>query len=295
MNSVGAALLTCLAVLPLAVPVVIGATPLAAGPAAATLPAAGAPIAELIAALGNDSFAVREAATQHLWTRGEAALEDLKLAAAGDDPEVSYRAKDLLHKIELHITPETDPSVIALVERYQKAALTEKIALLKAMREKRAYRQILKLYAAESEAKVRSELQATVSGIAISAARERLLKDDAAGARELLELAPADARSLMALAAFHRANGTLEAELQRAKTSTAKGSHAWQLALLRAAGKLDDAQAAAIAAGEPTLAATMAMLAGDPVPWLEHGNGSRGRVQDIDLYTPLAPNSRRIW
>jgi hypothetical protein len=288
MKSFGAAFLFCLAVLPLAVPAVGGAPPLAAPPVHDPAPAAPAAIPALIAELANDSFPVREAATQQLWQLGAAALEELKLAAAGADPEAAHRAKQLLHKIELHITPETDPAVIALVERYQKAALSEKIALLKAMREKRAYRQILKLYAAETDARLRGELQATVSGIAMFAARERLFKGDAAGARELLELAPADTRGLMALAAFHRANGTLEEELARAKTSTAKGTHAWQLALHRSAGNLKEAQAAAIAAGEPAIAATMAMLAGDPVPWLEHGNATHPAGQDVDLYTPLA-------
>ncbi|MCX6877020.1 MAG: hypothetical protein NTW21_24885 [Verrucomicrobia bacterium] len=288
MKFFGAASLTCLAVVALAASAV-DETPPAAVPGAKVAPADGeAVIAALIADLSNDSFAVRETATRQLWNLGEAALEALKTAAAGSDPEAAHRAQELLHKIELHITPDTDPSVIALVERYKTASLEAKRALLAAMREKRAYRQILKLYAAETDAKLRAALQSTVGGIAIFAARERLLDGDAAGARELLELAPVDAKSLLALAAFHRANGTLEDELQRAKTSKAKGAFAWQLALQRAAGRLDEAQAAAISAGEPLIAATMAMLAGDPVPWLEHRRANPSVEPAMDLYTALA-------
>jgi hypothetical protein len=285
MKSFGAAFLACLAVFPLVAPAVDDAQQMEAP---ATPPEAAPSIPALVADLSNESFPLREEASSKLWQLGEVALDALHQAAAGGDPEAAHRANELLRKIELHITPDTDPSVIALVERYQQAALTERVSLLNAMREKRAYRQILKLYAAESDSKLRTELQATVGAIAIFAARERLLEGDNSGARELLELAPAGAKNLMALAAFHRANGTLEAELQRTKTSKARGARAWQLALLRAAGRLDEAQAAAVDAGEPLLAATMAMLAGDPLPWLEFHNAKRPTSQTVDLYTPLA-------
>ena len=294
MNPLGAAFLTCLAVLPLAVAAEVApptATPPTQPAPADPQPALADPqpaLADLITQLADDSFQVREAATKKLWRLGAAALDELTKAAAGSDPEAAHRAKGLLHKIDLHITPDTDPSVIALVERYKKAALGDKIALLKEMRQKRAYRQILTLYAAETDPKIRSDLQSTVSGIAIFAARERLVANDGPGAQELLELAPADAKSLVALAAFHRANGTLEDELKRAKASKARGALAWQLALQRAAGRLTEAHAAAIDAGEPLLAATMAMLAGDPVPWLEHHPTSHRAVPDSDLYSPLA-------
>lgn len=291
MNSFGAAFLTCLAVLTLAAVAVDDAPLVATAPAPvqAAPPEPQPTLADLIAQLSDEKFQVRETATKRLWKLGAAALDELKKAAAGSDPEAAHRAKDLLHKIDLHITPDTDPSVIALVERYKKAALGDKIALLKEMRQRRAYRQILTLYAAETDPKIRADLQSTVSGIAIVAARECLLKDDGPGARELLEMAPADARSLMSLAAFHRANGTLEDELQRAKASKAKGALAWQLALLRAAGRLTEAHAAAVDADEPALAAALAMLAGDPAPWLEHHpTNSRRAVQEMDLYSPLA-------
>ena len=288
MKSLGAAFLTCLAVLPPTLAAVDETPPVTAplAPAAASEPPPTP--AELIAQLSNESFQLREAASKKLWQLGAAALDELKQAAAGSDPEAAHRAKEVLHKIDLHITPDTDPAVVALVERYKKATPGDKIALLKAMRQKRAYRQVLSLYAAETDPKTRSDLQTVVSGIAVFAARERLVEGDGAGARELLELAPADARSLMALAAFHRGNGTLEQELQQAKTSKAKGATAWQLALQRAAGRLSEAQAAATAADEPLLAATMALLAGDPLPWLERHPANRRASREADLYSPLA-------
>ena len=217
MKSLGAAFLTFLAVFPSAVVAVddVPPPPAPSEPAAPLLPT----LAQLVAQLSDESFQQREAASKELWQLGDSARETLQKAAAGNDPEAAHRAKALLHKIDLHLTPNTDPSIVALVERYNKAALGEKITLLKTMRQKHAYRQILTLYAAETDPKTRNDLQTVVSGIAVFAARERLVEGDAPGARELLELAPADAKSLMALAAFHRANGTLEQELQSAKTS----------------------------------------------------------------------------
>ena len=58
--------------------------------------------------LSDESFRVRETATREIWELGESALPALTEAAASQDPEQSYRARDLLRKIQLHITPETD-------------------------------------------------------------------------------------------------------------------------------------------------------------------------------------------
>ena len=287
MNSFGAEILTCLAVMAVAAPAANDGPSPAVAPVQVAVPDAERSVAELIADLSNERFAVREAATKKLWESGDAAIGELKQAAAGADPEAAYRAREILRKIDLFITPGTDPAVINLVERYKKATASQKGDLLNAMREKRAYRQILKLYAAETDPKLRAELQSTVKGLAILAARESLLAGDAAGARALLEMAPADDQGLLALASFHRANGTLDAELERAKTSTAKGAQAWQLALYRAAGRLPEARAAAMEAGEPAIAAVMAMLAGDPEPCLT-GDLLGGGGLTVDLYSPLA-------
>lgn len=282
----GAEILSCLALLVAAAPAASN-EPAAAAPAQLAPPTVESSIESLIAELANESFAVRENASKRLWEHGDDAIRQLKEAATGTDPEAAYRARDLLRKIDLFITPGTDPAVIRLIERYKKAALSEKADLLDALREKRAYRQILKLYAAETQPKLRELLQPMVEGLARTAARECLLAGDPKGARVVLEMAPADANGLLALAAFHRANGTLDAELARAQTSSAKGAKAWQLALYRAAGRIPEARAAAAAAGESAVAASMALLAGDPVPWLEYATATGGE-RTLDLYSPLA-------
>lgn len=242
----------------------------------------------LIGNLSNDKFRNREEASRKLWGMGEAALPELREAAAGKDPERAYRARDLIRKIHLHITPDTDPAVMELVERYEKATENDKIALFDQLHKKKAWRQILKLYASETNTKIQVQLQRSVDGVAVIAAREKLMEGDTNGAREFLEMAPADAPGLLALAEFHRSQGTLEAELKRAKTLKGVHSDAWQLALHRAAGNLEAARDAAGAAGETKISAAMSVLLGDPLPWLRKNQlpGDEGEIPKP--YTELA-------
>jgi len=286
MKSFGAEILTCLAVLAVAAPAANDANEAAAPApqAAAADPLAAIPA--LLVELAHEDFTTREAASRKLWEIGDPAIPALKVAAEGSDPEIAYRARDILRKLDLFIAPGTDPAVIALIERYKKATNSQKSNLLAQLREKRAYRQILKLYGAETDPKLRSSLKSAVEGLSVFAAREAILAGNLIEARTMLELAPADDAGLLTLAAFHRATGTLAAELERAKTSEAPGALAWQLALHRAAGDVTKARETAAAAGKPGITASMAMLEGDPLPWLEFGTSKANST--VDLYTPLA-------
>ncbi len=262
----------------------------AAGPESGTMAglAVQVDLSKWVRDLSDESYKVRENASRELWKLGEEALPVLREAAsAAADPERVYRAKDLIRKIQLHITPDTDPSVISIVERYAKASLSEKSALFGRMKGRRAWRQMLKLYAAETQPEVREKLRPSLNGVAVRAASERLLAGDAAGAREFLEMAPVDADALLALAVFHRSQGTLEAELEKAAKAPGEKGAAWRLALHRAAGNAEAARKAADEAGDAGLSALMAALAGDPLPWLEvSGEGDGDEVAAI--YASLA-------
>lgn len=236
-------------------------------PAAPAPPQPAKTLAQWVADLSNENYRAREEASREIWKLGETALPELTQAVASGDPETAFRARELLRKIQLHITPDTDPSVIVLVERYLKASVTEKGALLGKMKLKRAWRQMLKLYAAETSAEAREKLREAVEGVAVAAARESIAKGNDALAKEFLEMAPADSAGLLALAEFHRSHGTLAAELHRAKSAKGPKAAAWQLALLRASGDLQGASEAALATGDAKVAAAMSALAGDPLPW----------------------------
>jgi tetratricopeptide (TPR) repeat protein len=226
-------------------------------------------VATLVAQLGDDSYRVRETASRELWALGADALPALQQAAvSADDPERMVRARDLIRKIQLHITPGTDPAVVDLVEKFVNGSASEKASLFGKLKTHRAWRQMLKLYAAETRPELREKLRPALAGVAGRAARERLMKGDAQSAREFLELAPVDAESLLALATFHRSHGTLEAEMQKAAAATGERAAAWRLSLYRAAGDVESAAAEAKGAGEPGLSAFFSALAGDPLPYL---------------------------
>jgi len=225
-------------------------------------------IDELIGDLSSDQFKVREAASRKLWDAGESAIEALKKASASTDPETSYRSLSLLRYLELHITPDTDPSVIELVQKYQKATPNEKRDLIDEMRKKRAWRQILKLYAGEKDPELRETLSDTVENVALQGARDEIMRGSSKRAREFLEMAPATSKTLLALADFHRSQGSWQAELEKAFESNAPGAAAWRLALYRANGDFENARASAAEAGDPKIAAVMSLLGGDPVPWM---------------------------
>ncbi|RYD33695.1 MAG: hypothetical protein EOP87_10530, partial [Verrucomicrobiaceae bacterium] len=87
------------------------------------------PVEELIRDLAAPAFRTREDATRSLWGLGDSALSALQQAAKAKDPEQAIRARELIRKIQLFITPDTDPAVTAMVERYEKATLNEKLDL----------------------------------------------------------------------------------------------------------------------------------------------------------------------
>lgn len=250
------------------------------------------PVADWVKELSDELFRVREKATRKLWEIGDKALPELQEAAQGKDPEAAYRARELIRKIELHLTPETDPEVMKLVERYAKSSTDEKQDLLAQMQRKRAWRQILKLFASESNAELRRRVESSVVDVAVIAARESLLQGDPDGAREYLEMAPANPAGLLALADFHRSQGTLEAELKRAKTLKGRNGDEWQLALYRASGNIDAARDAATAAGESRISAAMSVLLGDPLPWLR---GSLLKTDGELMHKPYSELAIKRW
>jgi tetratricopeptide (TPR) repeat protein len=256
--------------------------------AESSVEAADPKIPELIRELADENFRAREDAMRKLWEVGDAALPLLQQAANGDDPEMSFRASELIRKIQLSITPETDPSIVALIERYSKASPNVKVTLLEQLAKKRAWRQILRLYSTEKNPDLRARIQESAKDGAVRAARECLLQGDVASARAFLEMAPADASGMLALADFHRSQGTLDAELKRAQSLKGRNSDAWQLALYRAAGNLEAARHSAVAADEPRIAAQLSMLLGDPLPWLRSMQ-ARGDDEPVrKIYSSLA-------
>lgn len=223
----------------------------------------------LMRQLDDDQFWVREEASRELWKIGEKALPKLRELVDSKNPEQAIRARELIRKIELDVAPDSDPELIELVQRYGKALVSERPKILNRLREIRAWRQMLRLYAGESDPNILRAYAKSVHQIALFAAREQLRARNPQAAKELLELMPANAETLMSLADFHRSQGTLQAELERQRGRPGKQAAAWRLALYRAAGDLEKARAEAELADEAKIAAALAAMGGDPLPWIK--------------------------
>jgi tetratricopeptide (TPR) repeat protein len=98
--------------------------------AVAVEPPSPAAVEQAIRELGHDEYAVREAASRQLWEWGEVLEPRLKLAAAGKDAEIRVRARLLLEKFALGITPDTPPEVERLLTQFPLQDLNEKRNLL---------------------------------------------------------------------------------------------------------------------------------------------------------------------
>lgn len=241
--------------------------------------------AEAVARLSDDSFAVRQAATRELWKLGESALPELKRATEGEDPEAALRARELLRKIELGILPDSSPKIVDLVMRYDRGGLDERRKVVGELRMLRAWRQILKLYALEKDEDVLAMLEMQVRGVAIEAARDCLSGEtpDIEGAFTYLGMARPEPSELMAMATLHRANGTMEAELEKAKAKEGKEGHLWRFALHAAAGNVKEAASEAEQAGLDLGAARLHLLAGDPLPWIEAAPAAPQTISALSL------------
>lgn len=237
--------------------------------AAPVLKPPGSELDQWVEQLGDDRFAVREQATAKLWAKGNAALPRLRELTKSLDPEQAVRARELVRKIEMGIFPDTDPELLAIIEEYPTASASTKNALIRELQNRRAWRQMLKLYQEESNPAIRKQQQRSMERIAVHAAREKLGQGEKAEALELLEMAPYTPASLLALAEFHRLQGSLDEEMEKALGKPGTEMAAWRCAMHRSAGNLEQAVREATAAKQDHLAAALNVLTGDPLPWLD--------------------------
>src|SRR3712207_5605042 len=85
-------------------------------------------VAVLVEQLGSEKFAERQAATTELEALGAPALEALRQAAQGKDPEVRRRAQTLVRQIEKGLETERllEPTRVRLA--YRETPLAEAVA-----------------------------------------------------------------------------------------------------------------------------------------------------------------------
>lgn len=76
-------------------------------------------IVKAIGELGDDSFVVREQASQRLWSAGRVAEAALQAALKSTDPEVVRRARVILDRFEYGIYPDTPKNIVELAQQFR--------------------------------------------------------------------------------------------------------------------------------------------------------------------------------
>ncbi len=245
-------------------------------------------VQDLVTRLSSDSFREREDATRALWEQGEAALKALREASVSDDPERAKRAAGLLEKVELRITPETPPEIFEQIKRYRTAPQNLKANHINELRRMKAYFQLLKLYSMEKRPEIRSEMAASIRGIAMMGAREALAKDDFATAESLLRMSAKEPNDLIALAWVYRSRGKIGEGIEDPPAPEDVATEDWKITLLRVKGDLDGAVRLAEESRRTRLLAGLKVLQGDPTLWIrQNGNGERG-AHALDAYLAVA-------
>jgi len=145
-------------------------------------------IVAAIRRLGDEQFAVREAATQELWGLGFAPEEALREAAKSPDAEVALRAKGLLDKIASGIFAETPPKVRQLVQGYQASNPFQKRDILDKLRVEKQPLIMLLLVASERDRNTQKALVVHESDRLVKGVRELLLQGEFSRAEASLRL-----------------------------------------------------------------------------------------------------------
>jgi hypothetical protein len=141
--------------------------------------------------LGDDAFAVRQAASVRLRAAGALAEPLLEKAALSKDQEVASRAKTILDDFKWGIYPDTPENVVELIRSYRSAARSEKLAIIRKLLAAGfpGSRAILKLSRAETDPLVRKDVFTLLTNSLVRGAGRLLEEKNHPGLEALLQLA----------------------------------------------------------------------------------------------------------
>ena len=234
---------------------------------------------KLVKQLADESFRVREDATRTLWDLGEVGITAVKEGTLSEDPEVAYRSRILLRRIQIGITPDTPQGVVDLVQDYFRADVTGKRNVMQDLLKEDAYIQVLRLYRFEESDSVRKRCLEFADQAVLPAALSALVEGQVKGAEDILRLSPSGDHNSRRLAALLRVQNKLDGEMAlvgpalvydeegNVEADSMKFANR-QLAMLRANGRVEEARELANKMQRPDVVAAMALFEGNPEPYL---------------------------
>ena len=201
------------------------------------------------AELAHPDAAVRERASRFLWLAGKAATAALTEAAQSADPEVATRARSILIDFRFGIYPDTPKAMRDIIVGYRDGQANDKVAALETLWRmgKPAYPVIARLWLAESDQRMRSELYSQIARLGPEMASALVAEEEYDAAERLLHAGAAGGSepSYRSLAAYRLLRGQVDREIRQRREAgpNIAGNDALYLAQLhRAKGDLAGAR-----------------------------------------------------
>jgi tetratricopeptide (TPR) repeat protein len=214
-------------------------------------------IQKAIRQLGDDSFHVREKATNFLWSAGRAAEPALRQAQESADREVVRRAQSVLDKFKWGIYPDTPKDIIELVARYQAGDLQGKRNIVQQLLDKggAGYLLLTRLAIAEPGADDRQNLLQQLAQEGPRVFAQLIASGNFAALEEILEtsLAGNIESAPRNFAAYCLLRGRIDPKISQYATRGDKASAEVLTYLYRAKGDLSSAASAAAKSGKTEL------------------------------------------
>ncbi|MFT6863870.1 MAG: hypothetical protein ACJAVK_002432 [Akkermansiaceae bacterium] len=234
----------------------------------ATATAQNAPIEEALKKLSSEESRERNEAFQTIWKSGKDSLDRLKTLVASEDPEVARRANLLLQRITLHLTPDSPPEVIKLIDEYPSLDPEGRITALRKLTHPEFSFALLTLWSEEKDSLVKNTLEKEASKAFEAAIRTASRRGEATEVASLLKLFPNHPTRPALLAGLSSLTGTLPAKIKTLEASNRKEDQTVLLACYRRSGDLEKALALARNIGAKESIVSLSLLAGDSLPYL---------------------------
>ncbi len=248
-------------------------------------------IGRAVEALAEESFEVRERASEFLWRAGPAAEPALQKALTSSDAEVAARAASILLQFRYGIYCDTPGEVVTLIGRYRYGTQAARLAVLKSLLDKGETNTLLTLLKTEPDEQSRKQLTDGLLKDLDKLAGSLFIKGDWDKAERLLEIGATSDEGMRNYAAYlllRRQQAARISELQARIASVPPADWvpgfvgAWPVDakllayLLRSTGDLRGAHSAAEHASDPLLRAGILFELGD---WRRLAELHRGSPQ----------------
>jgi hypothetical protein len=146
-----------------------------------------AAVQKAIGELGHEDYTIREAASKLLWLAGLDADAALRKASGSNDPEVKMRARLILEKFELGLTPDMPPEFESLLVNFRLSEVEQKRTTLMALIDDKKVKLALQLARTERDSVIRDSLVSSASRHAQRFVPEMLIREELNEAEAILE------------------------------------------------------------------------------------------------------------